>query len=170
LKLARKVFQFDSNKLDDLGQYLKVGRKVAHTGFHLWRGCMMGDTASWDMMKEYNKGDVDLLERVYIEMLPWADNLPNFRIDNRGIACEKIGCGSTNVQSRGETRTKTSIKKRYCCNACGGWFYGPSQRIKKEDGIETKRVEEKKSESDERVSKTMDESEPRKTEGRRKSC
>jgi uncharacterized protein YprB with RNaseH-like and TPR domain len=38
LKIARRAFKFDSNKLDDLGRYLGLGRKLPHTGFNLWRG------------------------------------------------------------------------------------------------------------------------------------
>src|ERR1700719_3656227 len=36
LKIARRAFKLDSNKLDDLGYYLGLGRKLPHTGFHLW--------------------------------------------------------------------------------------------------------------------------------------
>src|ERR1700676_4819995 len=61
LKIARKVFMFDSNKLDDLGRYLGVGRKLPHTGFNLWKGCMSGDLESWETMKQYNAHDVELL-------------------------------------------------------------------------------------------------------------
>jgi len=32
LKIARKHFAFDSNKLDNLGRYLGCGRKLPHTG------------------------------------------------------------------------------------------------------------------------------------------
>src|SRR6266487_356449 len=77
LKIARRHFNFTSNRLDDLGQYLSVGRKLAHTGVHLWLGCMRGDEKSWTMMRRYNAQDVALLERVYLKLRPWATGHPN---------------------------------------------------------------------------------------------
>ena len=46
LKIARRYFAFTSNKLDSLGDHLGYGRKLVHTGFHLWKGCMSGDPKS----------------------------------------------------------------------------------------------------------------------------
>jgi uncharacterized protein YprB with RNaseH-like and TPR domain len=58
LKAARRFFHFQSNKLDDLGQYLGVGRKLPHTGFDLWKRCMAGERGAWKTMREYNMHDV----------------------------------------------------------------------------------------------------------------
>jgi hypothetical protein len=68
LKIARRVFKFDSNKLDSIGGYLGVGRKLPHTGIHLWLGCMGGDPKSWRLMRRYNAQDVRLLEQVYLKV------------------------------------------------------------------------------------------------------
>src|SRR5712664_1179773 len=76
LKIARKAFAFDSNKLDDIGHYLKIGRKLPHTGFHLWKGCMSGDPESWKTMKEYNAHDIDLLEQLYYKVRAWDKQHP----------------------------------------------------------------------------------------------
>jgi uncharacterized protein YprB with RNaseH-like and TPR domain/predicted RNA-binding Zn-ribbon protein involved in translation (DUF1610 family) len=123
LKIARRVFKFDSNKLDELGRYLGVGRKMPHTGFHLWHGCMTGDPESWKLMKEYNKQDVILLEQVYFLMRPWAKSHPQV---NQGelLACPK--CGSLKVQRRGFSFTAFRKKQRYQCQECTGWFEGPA--------------------------------------------
>lgn len=56
-KVAKKYFKFDSNKLDDLGDYFKIGRKLQTGGFNLWLGCLSNDKKSWNIMKEYNKQD-----------------------------------------------------------------------------------------------------------------
>src|ERR1019366_3081154 len=40
LKIARRHFKFGSNKLNDLGVTLGLGKKLPHTGAHLWFGCM----------------------------------------------------------------------------------------------------------------------------------
>jgi hypothetical protein len=126
LKIARKVFAFDSNKLDDLGRYLGVGRKIPNTGFHLWKGCMSGDPESWRKMKEYNGHDVELLEKVYYLVRAWDKGHPNV---NQGQleACPK--CSSTNVQRRGFEYTLLRKKQRYQCQNCSGWWATGAKKI-----------------------------------------
>ena len=65
LKTARRVFRFSSNKLDDLGSQLQVGRKIDTGGIPLWKKCIENDPKAWAKMKRYNAQDVLLLERVY---------------------------------------------------------------------------------------------------------
>jgi len=127
LKIARKNFAFDSNKLDDLGRYLGIGRKLPHTGFHLWKGCMIGDPESWRVMKKYNGHDVELLEELYYLVRAWDKKHPHV---NQGQAevCPK--CGSDNVQRRGFNFTLLSKKQRYQCRDCAGWFEGGAKRVK----------------------------------------
>jgi hypothetical protein len=127
LKIARSKFAFDSNKLDDLGRYLGVGRKLPNTGFHLWKGCMIGDREAWRQMKEYNGHDVDLLERVYTILFPWDTKHPAVNLGQRDT-CPK--CGSSQVQRRGFNFTLLSKAQRYQCRDCAGWFAGASKRIK----------------------------------------
>lgn len=127
LQVARKYFKFDSNKLDRLGQYFKLGRKVKHEGFSLWLGCMSGDKKSWKKMGEYNKQDVILLEKIYLKMLPYVTKHPNIALLNEDLTgCHN--CGSKSFQKRGfnlSKGTKCIIKKqRYQCNKCGAWFQG----------------------------------------------
>lgn len=120
LKVARRYFKLNSNKLNDLGTTLKVGRKVVHTGFDLWLGCMKNDAKSWATMEKYNKQDVVLLEKVYNKLLPWINTHPNVAfIAGSGDGCPK--CGSTKLQSRGFRCTRTSKFQQYQCMSCGGW-------------------------------------------------
>lgn len=119
-KVAKKYFRFNSNKLDDLGNLLGLGRKVQTGGFELWMGCMRGDVKSWATMKTYNKQDVELLEKIYLKLRPWIDNHPSLAmLDNRPDACPK--CGHEVLQSRGVRHTKVSTYTRYQCQGCGGW-------------------------------------------------
>ena len=126
LKIARKVFMFDSNKLDDLGRYLGVGRKLPHTGFHLWKGCMSGDPASWKTMKEYNGHDVELLEKVYYLVRAWDKNHPNV---NQGELDSCPKCGSSKLQKRGFAYTLLRKKQRYQCQNCRGWHEGGAKAV-----------------------------------------
>jgi hypothetical protein len=122
-KVAKKYFKFDSNKLDELGRYLGIGRKLQTGGFDLWKGCMYGDMKAWTLMKKYNKQDVDLLEKVYLRLRPWITNFPTF--ENRGV-CRN--CGSTRLQSRGHRYTISNKIQRLQCSGCGAWSDGKKER------------------------------------------
>lgn len=119
LKLARKHFKFDSNRLDDLGRYLGVGRKVANTGKHLWFGCMSGDTKSWATMRRYNARDVELLERVYLKLRPWTTTHPNLAHLSHTDICGV--CQSSKIQHRGWNHSRTGKRARIQCTDCGAW-------------------------------------------------
>lgn len=112
---VKKVARFNSNKLDDLGQLLGIGKKIK-TDFDLWEGCIKGNAKAWRQMVTYNKQDVLLLEKLYLTVLPWMSNHPNF---NSGMECPK--CGSNHLQSRGTSRTSTRTYQRFQCQKCGGW-------------------------------------------------
>lgn len=128
LKIARRHFNFNSNKLDDLGNYLGVGRKLANTGKHLWLSCIAGDMASWKMMKDYNKQDTLLLEKVYLKLRPYASNHPNINLESRSpYACPK--CGSLDLEKRGMRYTRTSEYQRFQCRSCFGWSSGKPEKI-----------------------------------------
>ena len=128
-KIAKKYFSFESNKLDDLGQYLKVGKKLSTGGFALWRGCMAGDKKSWKTMVEYNKQDVVLLEHVYLRLRPWMKDHPNLNVINLTLsACP--ACGSEDLHKRGFSITRSGQKQRYQCQDCGMWSQGKSEAIK----------------------------------------
>ena len=129
LKVARKYFKFDSNKLDDLGEYLNLGRKVKHEGWDLWLGCAVrNDTKSWKKMIEYNKQDVDLLEKIYVQLRPWMNNHPNMNVYTDFINHCPI-CGSEHVQRRGFRITRTNKYQRFHCQDCGGWSSKPLTRM-----------------------------------------
>lgn len=120
-RVAKRYAGFTSNKLDDLGEVLGLGRKASAGGFETWKGCMRGDSKSWETMKQYNKQDVLLLEEIYLRLRPWIDNHPAVNIvDNRPSACPKCGVGP--LHKRGSRKVnKTSLVQRYQCLSCGGW-------------------------------------------------
>lgn len=122
LKIARKHFKFDSNKLDNLGKYLGVGKKIAHTGMHLWVSCMSGDLKAWRMMKKYNAQDVRLLEAVYLKLRPWATQHPDLRVYDDFDGCPT--CRSKNVVKRGSALIGKKIRQAYACKDCGTRYAG----------------------------------------------
>jgi DNA polymerase elongation subunit (family B) len=127
-KVAKSAFRFDSNKLDDLGATLKLGRKKKHTGFDLWLGCMKDDPASWRLMEKYNRQDVILLERVYLKLRPWMKTHPSISALDGRKDCPK--CGSSHVHSEGVRANSTTLSRQMHCISCNGWYLIPIRRVK----------------------------------------
>jgi DNA polymerase elongation subunit (family B) len=122
LQVCRSSFRFGSNKLDFVARTLELGGKVKHEGFELWIKCMSNDPLAWKKMERYNRGDVRLLERVYIELRPWIRTHPNHAAHEDVRCCPK--CGSESFERRGYAITNVMKYIRYKCKNCGGWFRG----------------------------------------------
>lgn len=123
LKVARKYFKFDSNKLDSLGKYLGIGEKLVHTGWKLWEGCIQGDKKAWKTMVAYNKQDVRLLERVYLKMRPWIDGHPNSNLYNE-TENKCPNCGGK-VTRQGTKKNRTTLMQQFRCVECSAWSSKP---------------------------------------------
>lgn len=124
LKSARFYFGFTSNRLNDLGQFLEVGKKVDTGGFQLWKRCMQGEKKAFQEMVKYCKQDVLLLERVYKKLRPYITNHPSITVteDSPVARCPK--CGSNKLHRRGITHTNVCTYRRYVCTNCGAWSRG----------------------------------------------
>jgi len=124
LRVAKQHFAFTSNRLNDLGKFLKLGAKVQTGGFKLWRKCMQGNCIAWEKMLKYCKRDVILLEKVYKKMLPYISNHPN--IGNFVDAIEMVcpNCGKNKLHKRGFAYTNVLKYRRYRCKSCGAWSRG----------------------------------------------
>jgi DNA polymerase elongation subunit (family B) len=120
LQVAKQQFRFVSNKLDYVSQSLGLGKKTAHMGHELWIKCMAKDKEAWDLMEEYNKNDVILLEKVYNKFLPWIKHHFNHNLTSEGLVCPN--CGGHHYQRRGYSYTTTSKYQRLQCTDCGNWF------------------------------------------------
>lgn len=119
LKVARKYFNFNSNKLGDLGEYLGAGSKQQSGGLETWFGCMNGDEKSWRKMIKYAKQDVNLLIKVYEKLRPWMTNHPNLNVYGALNQCPT--CGHSKLTKRGIRTTKTMSYQQYRCNSCGAY-------------------------------------------------
>lgn len=124
--VAKSYFKFDSNKLDSLGDYFGIGRKINTGGFALWLGCEAGDKKSWDKMKRYNRYDVILLEKVYKHMMPFMRNHPNVALMDGNLRhCPN--CGGSNLIRQGYHYTRTTATQQYQCKDCHSWHSSPSE-------------------------------------------
>ena len=125
LKVAKKYFSLNSNKLNDIGIYLGLGKKVDTGGFDLWKRCLMGDPKAWKTMKTYNKNDVDLLEKIYLKIRPWAYNHPSV---SATVDCKCNSCGSSKIQLRGFNYSKMGKSQRWQCLDCFSWSSGKYEK------------------------------------------
>lgn len=123
LKLSRRYFNFNSNKLDYLGEALGLGRKTETGGYSLWLGCLDNDKKSLDKMVDYCCNDVVLLENVYKQLLPYVDRT-NFHAGYHmtGDLNSCPSCGSCATIKYGHVRTRTGIFTKRQCKDCGHVF------------------------------------------------
>lgn len=120
-KLAKRHFNFNANRLDYLGKLFGFGGKLK-TGWELWQKCAEGDKAAMRKMAEYNKRDVELLEKVFLHMLPHVESKLNHQLFSDKVVCPH--CGSDYIQRRGTVCLKTRKRQRLACMKCGTWFTG----------------------------------------------
>jgi DNA polymerase elongation subunit (family B) len=120
LQVAKKVFNFSSNSLDNIARFLHLGHKMDTGGIDLWIKCMKGDKKAWSKMIRYNKNDVVLLEKVYKRMLPYISSHPNRNYyDGTTGLCPK--CGSKKMAKKGWKYLSGGKRQQYQCSKCGGW-------------------------------------------------
>jgi hypothetical protein len=125
LKILRKRFRFQMNKLDYVARYLELGEKLEHEGFELWLKCMAGDPAAWNKMREYNIRDTYLLELVYKRIRAWDKRAPNISLmyDDNHRRC--LVCGCTELKEIPQaTYTSVSVFPTFRCRNCGKTMRG----------------------------------------------
>lgn len=80
---ATRSMGFPSKKLDDLGHFLGLGRKVPTLGKDTWGQAYDGDDDALELLQRYNIGDVELLVLLYDRLRPYV--APGGRPVIRGI-------------------------------------------------------------------------------------
>lgn len=136
-KTAHNTFKFLSNSLDHVAKTMGCPfRKLPHDK-EMWLRCMgilkdrPIERAFRDMLR-YNKRDVELVDWILPQFLPYIKGLPNMNLyipDSRGKRiCPK--CLSTRLRKHDSRPVNNTVRDRYVCIACGGWSYWmPSNKI-----------------------------------------
>ena len=124
-KTSRKL-GFISNKLEFVAPHLRIGEKVKHAGFPLWKGVDNGNPASQELMEAYNREDTALLEELYMFLRPFVKNHP-FLGETDSRHCPV--CEGSRVQKRGSRRTKAFVIERLQCQDCGSWSDGTRRKV-----------------------------------------
>lgn len=124
LKLVRSNFGFNSNKLDYICSHLGIGGKLQHAGLDLWKNVVLHNSQK-DLkhMIKYCKRDVEMLEQLFVKILPYIKNLPTsmsllFNKDRE--ACPR--CAHRHVIKHGKYTTKAGKYQKYQCNKCAHIF------------------------------------------------
>lgn len=119
LKIARKLYGFDSNRLDYLGKFL-FGEGKLQTSHGLQKRVLDGDKSALKELVKYNKQDVLLLEKVYLKFRPYMVTHPNSAL-YRDVPKDTVMCpvcGHDDCMRNGIRFTKTRKYQRYQCKAC----------------------------------------------------
>lgn len=127
-KTIQYKMRFVSNRLIFVSDLLKIGHKVQHEGFMLWRKVMEGQEASQKKMERYCKMDVRLTARLYNKIKGFIVNHP-FMGDIGTTACPT--CHSTKTKKDGVRRTQYFLVQQHKCNSCGHYWQGSRKSVKK---------------------------------------
>lgn len=123
-KLAKKYLNINSHRLDYLGKYLKVGKKLDHEGYSLWKKTVLqNDAAALKKMVSYCNQDVLLLEQVFEKLKPLIRSKPQLRALSGDSYVGCIDCNGP-VHHHGTYVNKWGRVQRYRCVDCGRVFSG----------------------------------------------
>lgn len=123
LKKAKYGFNFNSNKLDYIAQFLGVGAKVKHDGFDMWKGVLQDDAESMKEMVHYCEGDIIVLEDVYFTMQNYIKQNSHVGVHNGEMKYTCPICGSEDVSLyKNEVTTLGTIKRIMQCNQDGHFY------------------------------------------------
>lgn len=123
-EMKRNLYLFN-NKLSTAGKFLVDEDKLENGGWDLWVRVSERDKKAQRLMTRYCKQDVNLLEKIFVELRKFSNSIPNYNNFNISYAGGKMACpkcGSTAVKRNGFRYTTTRRYQRYQCNSCHGYF------------------------------------------------
>ena len=132
LKMARKHFNFNSNKLDYIGQFAGVGKKMDTGGFGLWKAIIEDkNPKAMEKMVKYCKVDVIRLGQIYDKMIPYGtDKVHVGAVLGKG-RCSCPRCGSERTSNRGFRYLSSGLRKSVLqCFDCERKFSLPESATK----------------------------------------
>lgn len=120
LKLSRRQFRFNSNRLDYIASFLGIGKKIK-TDFNLWKDIVLHKCdKSMSKMIDYCKQDVKLLEQVHKELRAHDTPKTHFGVLQTGDKRTCPECASNNIVIRKTRITALGTKQiQYQCKDCG---------------------------------------------------
>jgi hypothetical protein len=117
LSVAKKNFNFTSNKMQFINDKLGLTSKMENDGFPLWRSCSDGDKESLDTMEKYNRIDILATEDIFYKMRPYINNF-NVALYNEIDKAICPVCGSENLAEEGFYYTSAGKWTSIRCQDC----------------------------------------------------
>lgn len=136
VRVVRKQFRFESNKLQNVSTMLGLAGKLSHSGHQMWVDCLNGDAKAWNLMRRYCKQDVVLTEQLYYRLRPWITNHPSLALMAGETRPTCTNCSSLNLTKQGLRHTAQSSYQRYQCQDCGSW----SRATRRDVGVSVRGV------------------------------
>ncbi len=118
LKVAKEHFNFSSNKLDYINEFLGLEKKK-DASFELWIKCFFGDPKALSEMVDYNIKDTEILEDLYLRFRPFIKGHPNMNLWNVENVSVCPNCGDEHLDWKGHYYTYTGRYKAFRCANCG---------------------------------------------------
>lgn len=117
---AKKNLYLFNNRLTTVGKFMVGQDKMENGGWQLWCDVMDKIPAAMQLMTEYCKQDVNLLEPIYRDMRPLITGALNQNLVEF-VGSKKLcpACGSTRLHSHGWRDTAVKSYRRYLCADCG---------------------------------------------------
>lgn len=127
LKMAKKYFLLNSNKLDYIGQFTGVGKKMETGGLKLWDAIILdNDNKAMDKMIKYCKVDVIRLQQVFDQINPYSEPKSHMGVLKGNSRCSCSSCGSKNTYKRKSVITASGLKHvQLQCQDCGKYHQVP---------------------------------------------
>jgi len=130
--IARRNLLSFNNRLGYLGEWLVSDTKLDNGGWELWVRVSKRIKSACKLMTKYCKKDVDLLEKVFLKLMPFIKNLPNRNIDRsqQNIIDGKYvcpSCGSNDTRRNGWSYSKTTKCPRFVCKQCHSYSRGDTR-------------------------------------------
>jgi DNA polymerase elongation subunit (family B) len=124
LKSVRSHFNFNSNKLDYIAKFLKVGGKIETGGIDLWKKIIFDkDEESLKKMVEYCDNDVIILEKVFNKIKNATVHKINYATlkGYEKFCCPE--CSSKSVRlSKTTTTAMGTFRRQLRCKKCDKSF------------------------------------------------
>lgn len=124
LRMARTKFKFNSNKLNDIGITLGLGKKIDTGGIDLWHDIILrNDKIALKKMVEYCQQDVILLEKIFLKIKGFSPVRTHRAVQIDGERYDCPECTSINVFLQNTRTTSFGVLQRQmCCKDCGTYY------------------------------------------------
>lgn len=137
LKKAKAHFNFNSNKLNYIGQFLGVGAKhnyqSKYQGLEMWdKVILSNDKEALKEMVFYCEQDVVLTEDVFNKLRPYTEASTHHGVHNGKDSCSCPNCGGEQVALHQTSVTRAgTIKRLMECGNCDVRFFVSNQKYLK---------------------------------------